>query len=111
MLDRDSHSISDLSDRLCDPAAIRYREQRMAHWNQESQLRQNPHRPGTYYHQLLQHYFSFLIPAELRLLELGCGHGDLLAGLNPTMGVGIDFSEEMVQAAKKKTSESKFYFG
>ena len=85
-----------------DPAKYRFLKERMAHWDQVSSQIENPHRPSAYYHQLLQHYYRFLIPPGLRLLELGCGHGDLLAGLNPSLGVGIDFSKEMVLAAQKK---------
>ena len=86
-----------------DSAAVRYRQKRMAHWNQVSRQREILHRTSAYYYyQLLLHYYRFLIPRGLRLLELGCGHGDLLAALNPSLGVGIDFSEEMVRVAQKR---------
>ncbi len=35
----------------------------------------------------------------MRVLEIGCGHGDLLATLKPSMGVGLDFSKEMIRRA------------
>jgi ubiquinone/menaquinone biosynthesis C-methylase UbiE len=35
---------------------------------------------------------QFLIPPGKRVLELGCGRGDLLAALKPSYGVGVDFS-------------------
>jgi ubiquinone/menaquinone biosynthesis C-methylase UbiE len=38
----------------------------------------------------------------LRVLELGCGHGDQLAHLKPSFGVDIDFSAEMVRVASKR---------
>jgi len=34
--------------------------------------------------------------------EIGCGEGDLLAALKPSVGVGIDFSKEMIRTAQKK---------
>lgn len=74
----------------------------MAHWDQVSRQREDPHRPSAYYCQMLQHYYRFLIPRGLKVLELGCGHGDLLAGLKPSVGVGIDFSEKMLRVAQKK---------
>lgn len=37
-----------------------------------------------------------------RVLELGCGTGDVLAYLNPKYGLGIDVSENMISIAKKK---------
>ncbi len=44
-------------------------------------------------------YHRFLIPEGLRVLEIGCGVGDLLASLKPAVGVGIDISPEMVRTA------------
>jgi len=95
-------------ENLGDSARNRYREKRMAHWDQVSRRREDPHRPSAYYRQLLQHYYRFLIPRGQRVLELGCGHGHLLASLDPSVGVGIDFSEEMLQAAKLKHPKLHF---
>ena len=55
-----------------------------------------------HYHRLLQRYFSFLIPPGQRVLEIGCGVGDLLAAVRPSHGVGIDFSSAMVEAARQR---------
>ena len=49
--------------------------------------------------QLLRH-FRHRIPANSRVLECGCGAGDLLAGLKPVKGLGIDFSPAMVAKAR-----------
>ncbi len=54
------------------------------------------------YHGLLQSYFSFLIPSGARVLEIGCGIGDLLAAMKPAHGLGIDFSESMVKIAQER---------
>jgi SAM-dependent methyltransferase len=45
-------------------------------------------------------YLKFLIPPCARVLELGCGTGDLLAALEPSFGVGVDFSEGMIAQAR-----------
>jgi len=62
-----------------------------------------------YYHRLLQKYFSFFIPEGSRVLELGCGTGELIHSLKPSYGVGIDFSEKMVEIAKSNFPELAFY--
>jgi ubiquinone/menaquinone biosynthesis C-methylase UbiE len=45
-------------------------------------------------------FMKFLIPPGKRVLELGCGSGDLLAALEPSYGVGVDFSPNAVARAK-----------
>ena len=45
---------------------------------------------------------------HVRALEIGCGTGDLLASLQPTQGMGIDFSAEMIRRAKKKYPHLRF---
>ena len=78
-----------------DPLKYRYRKARMAHWNRVSKSKEDEKRLGAFYQKLLQHYYRSLIPPGMRILELGCCHGDLLASLNPSFGVGIDFSIKM----------------
>ena len=85
-----------------DPAKYRYQKERIAHWDSVSNKKNNPKRPWGFYQRLLHHYYRFLVPSGLRILELGCGHGDLLACLKPSVGVGVDFSGEMIRHAAKK---------
>src|SRR5690349_890794 len=61
-----------------------------------------------YYQQLLRRHFGFLIPPGLRVLEVGCGIGDLLAAVKPARGVGVDFSEEMIKLAKERHAGLEF---
>ncbi len=91
-----------------DIAKHKYRKKRMVHWDRVSKLLDNPKRAGAFYHKLIDQYYKFLIPKGLRVLELGCAHGDLLAGLNPSFGVGVDFSEKMIRRASTKYSHLKF---
>lgn len=94
---------------LCkDPAAMRYYKQRAAHWDRVSPQKEIPRRPGAFYQQLLHHYYKFIIPPGLKILELGCGHGDLLAALKPSFGVGIDFSTVMIRTAASKHPQLNF---
>jgi SAM-dependent methyltransferase len=60
------------------------------------------------YHRLLRRYYAFLVPPGLRVLELGCGLGDLLAAVRPAYGVGVDFSPAMVQLARARHPELHF---
>jgi SAM-dependent methyltransferase len=63
-----------------------------------------------FYHHSLEKYFSFIIPAGSRVLELGCGTGDLLHAVRPGYGVGIDFSEEMVLRADSLYPDLHFIY-
>lgn len=56
-------------------------------------------------------YTKFLVPEGARVLEIGCGTGDLLAQLKPSHGVGIDFSEPMVEAARRNHPDLTFHVG
>jgi len=56
-------------------------------------------------------YLRFLIPPGLSVVELGCGIGHTLAALAPSRGVGVDFSEEMIAAARQRYPELEFQVG
>jgi len=62
-----------------------------------------------FYKDTITKTYKFLIPEESRILEIGSGHGDLLAALKPSHGVGIDVSENMVRLAKEKNPNINFY--
>ncbi len=61
-----------------------------------------------YYHAYIETFFISQIPPHSRVLEIGCGTGDLLAAVRPSCGVGIDFSREMVAIARSKYPDLKF---
>jgi SAM-dependent methyltransferase len=52
--------------------------------------------------------YHFLVPAGSRVLEIGCGQGNLLASLKPCLGVGVDFSPVMVERAREKHPDLTF---
>jgi SAM-dependent methyltransferase len=56
-------------------------------------------------------FMRFLIPEGLRVLDLGCGTGQLLAALRPAEGVGVDLSEGMIDAARRAHPELRFICG
>ncbi len=43
-----------------------------------------------------------MIPPNMRVLEIGCAEGDLLAAIRPAYGLGIDLSDAMVSRARAK---------
>jgi len=90
---------------------IRYRQKRIKHWDRVSAFKVDAKRPGAYYHQLLARFYRFLIPPGKSVLELGCGHGDLLAALQPELGIGIDFSGTMIETAAAKYPRLQFLQG
>ena len=60
------------------------------------------------YHGLLERVARFHVPPGQRVLEIGCGSGDLLAALEPSVGVGVDISAGMVEAARERHPELRF---
>jgi len=64
-----------------------------------------------YFHGDDTRYLRFLLPEGLRILELGCGTGQLLAALKPSRGVGIDFSEKMIAEARREHPGLEFLVG
>jgi len=66
-------------------------------------------RKNRYYYHSLTNLFSFLIPPQKRVLEIGCGTGDLLAGLQTKKSIGVDISPKMIEVARKKHPALKFY--
>ena len=83
--------------------AANYREGRIAYWNSYTRRKSS-----NYYHRRLAEIYQFLIPPGQRVLEMGCGDGDLLASLKPSEGVGVDFSPEMIARARSKHPELTF---
>lgn len=78
-----------------------YSKIRSQHWNNQAKKLEDWRNAGHAYHSRLLEIYQNHIPPGSKILELGSGTGDLLAGLNPSIGLGIDFSEEMLSFSKK----------
>jgi glycosyltransferase involved in cell wall biosynthesis/SAM-dependent methyltransferase len=63
-----------------------------------------------YYHRSLEALCRRFVPPGRRVLELGCGTGDLLASLSPDPegSLGIDLSPAMVERARAKYPALRF---
>ena len=66
---------------------------------------------NNYFYQEDKKYMQFLVGSGKRVLELGCGTGQLLNALDTSYGVGVDFSEETIKIAKKDYPHLKFIQG
>ena len=63
------------------------------------------------YHEDDQKFMRFLIPPGKRVLELGCGRGNLLAALAPSYGVGVDFGAATIAKANARHPDLYFVLG
>ena len=63
---------------------------------------------GAYYQKKLAHIYQNIVPSECKVLELGCRGGELLQALKPSIGVGVDFSEEALIKARKQYPQLQF---
>lgn len=91
-----------------DTEQVNYQKARMNHWNAVARKMGTWSGFGGYYHRRITEIFQFLVPAGQRVLDIGCGKGDLLAALKPGYGVGVDFSSEMIQCAKERHPDLRF---
>lgn len=77
-----------------------YTENRRRFWNQVAEGVGGWPPLRAFYHKRLAEIYRFLIPPGKRVLQVGCGGGDLLAALRPSYGVGVDLSPAMIETAK-----------
>ncbi len=78
------------------------------HYDQYADKRDNFRQKNAYYYQTLTRQYQYYIPNNKRVLEIGCGTGDLLSNLKPSLGVGIDISAKMIAIAQKKYPQLEF---
>jgi len=60
------------------------------------------------YRRMLAHYFNLLIPEGAKVLELGCGGGELLAQIKGASLTGVDFSPALLERAKARVPSARF---
>jgi SAM-dependent methyltransferase len=61
-----------------------------------------------YYYKWLEHLFRFVVRPGSRVLDVGCGCGDLLAAVEPAYGVGIEPDAAAIELAKKRFPHLNF---
>jgi len=93
---------------LFDSAGQLYQQTHITHWDMVARKRDSWTGWGGHYHQRLSEIYRFLITPGQRILEIGCGQGDLLASLDPRRGLGLDFSAAMLERARAKHANLEF---
>lgn len=81
------HPTSSPVQRHFDQEAARYDAWKKRHWH---------------YYDTLKSLYADAIPPDARVLEVGCGTGDILAHLRASRSLGIDVSPAMIEIARKK---------
>jgi SAM-dependent methyltransferase len=74
---------------------------------------QGPAHPAArdFLHRDVTEAIARLIPADAAVLEVGCGEGDLLAGLPNARRMGIDYLPEVVARARSRHPDIAFEVG
>lgn len=88
-----------------------YTERRRRYWNQAAEEGSFWPPLRAFYQGRLSEIYRFLIPQGKRVLEVGCGSGDLLAAVEPSYGVGVDLSPVMIERAKAQYPALHFVEG
>ncbi|MDD5675789.1 MAG: bifunctional class I SAM-dependent methyltransferase/glycosyltransferase family 2 protein [Chitinivibrionales bacterium] len=88
--------------------AVLYLKERTAHWDATASGRRQWLNGGACYHKRLQQVLQNLLPPGLKVLEIGCGAGDLLASVNPALGVGVDISCRHLAQARARHPRLRF---
>jgi glycosyltransferase involved in cell wall biosynthesis len=98
--------------RVAEEAADRKRR-RSSHFDALAAERDRWKAGGAYYHRSIEALCRRFAPPGARVLELGCGTGDLLAALapDPAGSLGLDLSPGMVERARAKYPALRFEAG
>ncbi len=92
-----------------DPEHAAYQKSHIDYWQRIASEMRKWRGLGDYYHRRLAEVFGLIVPPGLRVLELGSGTGDLLAALEPSRGVGIDFAPAMLDKARAAHPDLEFH--
>ncbi len=91
-----------------DPAQQAYTTERSRHWDQVAARLDCAADWSTTYHARLVEVYRSVVAPNQRVLEIGCGQGDLLAALQPSFGLGVDFSGGMIRRAARRHPHLRF---
>lgn len=63
-----------------------------------------------FYYNHLKKLLKKLVTKDRKVLEIGCGTGDIISFVNPKDGFGMDLSSEMIKIAQKKLKTKNIKF-
>ena len=98
--------MSETQPRPADPILAEVREFYESHHDGLERSRRRHH----YYYDYLTRILRVRVPAGERVLDLGCGAGQLLAALEPSRGVGIDVSAPAIREARALHASERLGF-
>ncbi len=94
---------------LCNPNIYKMNKENIRRFYSETAAsRSKWEKMNRFYHKSLERYISSIIPEGKRVLEIGCGNGNLLYSTRPTYGVGVDFAPDCIETATKRYPELVF---
>jgi ubiquinone/menaquinone biosynthesis C-methylase UbiE len=64
-----------------------------------------------YYYQSLIRAVAEVVPPGKKILDIGTGTGEILNALSPAQGSGFDLSSGMIEKARKKFPQLRFFAG
>lgn len=64
-----------------------------------------------FYYQSLIRAVAAVVPPGKRILDIGTGTGEILNALAPAQGCGVDLSSAMIQKAREKFPQLRFFAG
>ncbi len=93
------------------PGFEAYSSERRRYWDEFARSPGQQKGLRAFYQKKLSTIYCSLIPPGSRVLELGCGQGDLLAALQPSYGLGIELSPVFVEQAQQRHPHLHFQQG
>lgn len=87
------------------------RSEKLQYFNSIAKDRERWRKKNIFYHKEIENYLKYLIPSNSSVIEIGCGTGETLAALNPSKGLGIDISSQMIEIAREKNPHLHFEVG
>ncbi len=91
-----------------DTAQQDYTRARSRHWDDVAASLDRAVDWSNAYHQRLAEVYRSVVAPNQRVLEIGCGQGDLLSALTPSFGLGVDVSGGMVRRAAERHPQLRF---